>query len=115
MKITYCVAMLLAFAGCGTSGTGGTAPGYGESAAPGLAADMLNPQRPQAKPAYIYVKPPPKGARAGQRLVLYESHTAFGNGVNVGFMDGHVEYVSNQKYFNDLLQQASQDSAGPGL
>ena len=54
MKITYCAAILLALAGCGTSGAGGTAPGYGESAAPGLAADMLNPQRPQAGPPFPY-------------------------------------------------------------
>jgi hypothetical protein len=59
MNIRYrvpigCYAILLALAGCGAGAAGGAVTGYGESAAPGLAADMLNPQRPQAGPPFPY-------------------------------------------------------------
>jgi prepilin-type processing-associated H-X9-DG protein len=66
---------------------------------------MVNPSRPDAKPAYVYVQPAGDGpvANPASTLVLYESHTDFGPGVSVGFADGHVEFVRNRERFDQLL------------
>ena len=76
--------------------------------AAGAANVMKNPARPEMNPAYVYVKPAvvpvPKPA---ETVVVYEAHKDFGAGVNVGFADGHVEYVSDAKRFDQLLGAAA--------
>jgi prepilin-type processing-associated H-X9-DG protein len=75
---------------------------------PNAAQIFTNPARPETAPAYVYVKPDDvQGmANAGEHLVMYEAHKEFGDGVNVGFADGHVEYISNQNRFNELLAKS---------
>jgi prepilin-type processing-associated H-X9-DG protein len=79
---------------------------------PNAAAVFTNPARPEMNPAYVYVKPDvAQGPNAGEQLVIYEAHKDFGDGVNIGFADGHVEFVMNENRFNDLLAKAA---AQPG-
>jgi prepilin-type processing-associated H-X9-DG protein len=67
-----------------------------------------NPARPEMDPAYVYVKPDDvQASDARERLVLYEAHKDFDDGVNVGFADGHVEFIESKDRFNDLLVKAS--------
>jgi prepilin-type processing-associated H-X9-DG protein len=68
---------------------------------------LTNPQRPEVKPAYVYVKPPAKNADP-QTVVLYESHKEFGEGVNVAFYDGHVEWIGKKEQFEQLLAKQAQ-------
>jgi prepilin-type processing-associated H-X9-DG protein len=79
---------------------------------PQLDRIMTNPAHPELKPAYVYIKP--DNQYPGPRIVvIYESHTDFGPGVSVGFADGHVEFISDEKTFNEFLLTA--DAAGGGL
>lgn len=73
---------------------------------------LTNPADPSRKPAYIYLKPIDTSSPAYQQMILYESHEKFGRGVNAGFADGHVEFISNPQRFKDLLLQAVQDNGG---
>ncbi len=74
---------------------------------PGATQTLINPVHPNLKPAYIYIKPADKMAPVNpETMVLYESHQKFGEGVNVGFADGHVEFVSNEKRFNEMKAAA---------
>jgi outer membrane lipoprotein-sorting protein len=55
---------------------------------------------------YIYLKPP-----AGQkrsiipRLVLYDAYEVWQSGVNVGFTNGRVEFISSESDFQKLLKE----------
>src|SRR5439155_10783394 len=57
---------------------------------------LTNSAKPDLKPAYVYLKPQLPLAEPYKVMVVYESHTDFGGGVNVGFADGHVEFVKNK-------------------
>ena len=73
---------------------------------PGSDRIFVNPQHPERKPAYVYVKPAAKIAEVrnpSERVILYEAHDAWGDGINVGFADGHVEFVKDQKQFEQML------------
>ena len=69
---------------------------------------LTNPARPDMKPAYVYLKPQLPVAEPPNTIVVYESHTDFGPGVNVGFADGHVEFVNNKERFDTLIAQVAQ-------
>ncbi len=65
---------------------------------------MKNPSRPEMNPAFVYVKPAVVPVpRPAETVVVYEAHKDFGAGVNVGFADGHVEFVRDAKRFDQLL------------
>jgi prepilin-type processing-associated H-X9-DG protein len=73
---------------------------------------MKNPHHPDLNPAFIYLKPKNiRGGNPGQMMVLYESHKNFGDGINIGFADGHVEYVQSKQRFDELL--AATELEGP--
>jgi prepilin-type processing-associated H-X9-DG protein len=75
-------------------------------------ADILtNPTDPNRHPAYVYVQPKPPIADPAQEMVLYEAHSQFGGGVNVGFADGHIEFISNSQRFKDLMLQSMQENS----
>jgi prepilin-type processing-associated H-X9-DG protein len=68
---------------------------------------LANPNRPGVAPAYVYIKPAQKQPDP-QTVVLYESHKEFGEGVNVGFADGHVEFINRKERFDELLAKQAQ-------
>ena len=80
-------------------------------------AVLVDPRHPQMKPGYVYIKPPnvpdPGIAHPDEWIVIYERFNHFGEGINVGFADGHVEWISDEKQFNQMLQKA-QRPAQPG-
>ncbi|MDB5291703.1 MAG: hypothetical protein JWL69_2944, partial [Phycisphaerales bacterium] len=69
---------------------------------------MTNPSDPARKPGYVYVKPPPLKdlAHADSRVVVYEAFDAWDTGINVGFADGHAEFIQDQAVFVKLLNDA---------
>lgn len=76
-----------------------------------LAKLMVNPHDPDRKPGYVYMKPKTPIAVPAQQMVLYEAHEKFGGGINVGFADGHIEFVKNPQRYKDLLLQSMQEDA----
>ena len=67
---------------------------------------LVNPAHPDRKPAYVYLPPrkPPVPA-AAETLVAYEAHDKWGEGVNVLFYDGLVEFLRDRARFEKLLKQ----------
>lgn len=69
---------------------------------------LTNPAHPEIQPAYVYIKPA-QGFRAGaDTVVIYESHKEFGEGINVGFADGHVEWIGQKQRFDEMLAKQAQ-------
>ncbi len=55
---------------------------------------------------YIYNKPAasvPKLKNTAQTVVLYEKFDRWPGGINVGFADGHVEWIADEAKFKELL------------
>ena len=73
-----------------------------------LQAIFTNPRKPDVKPAYVYIAPAKGNAAPADVVVIYESHKDFGDGVNVGFADGHVEFVEDKKRFDEMLAKTAQ-------
>ena len=78
---------------------------------------LTNPQHPElAATGYIFVPALETNMnqlkRAGQRLAIYEAGD-FGEGVNVAFWDGHVEFVTDHTRFDALLAAAKTPAAAP--
>lgn len=76
---------------------------------------LTNPQRPDLKDAgYVYVPALEQKFDhvngPATRLAIYEAGD-FGQGVNVGFWDGHVEFVRNKAKFEALLATAQPATA----
>jgi hypothetical protein len=74
---------------------------------------LVDPQRPDQRPGYRYVKPAAGTKTPSDRLVLYEAFGQFGDGVSVGFADGHVEWVGDEAHFQQLLKAAQEAQARP--
>jgi prepilin-type processing-associated H-X9-DG protein len=70
---------------------------------------LTNPRHPEVQPAYVYIKPAKGNAAPAETVVIYESHKDFGDGINVGFADGHVEYVGQKQQFEQMLARTAQD------
>jgi prepilin-type processing-associated H-X9-DG protein len=60
---------------------------------------MINPRDPQRMPGYVYIKQPPEKERthSDERVVIYEAHDPGAKQIAVGFADGHVEGVSEDR------------------
>ena len=84
----------------GAPGPGGAGPG-------GKNAVLINPRRPDAEPGFIYCKPAEPILQPAETVVMYESHKDFADGVNVGFADGHVEFVNDKQRFDELLARTT--------
>jgi len=78
-----------------------------------LTAEVLRrPDQPDMKDGYVYVQP--RGKPDHRRLVIYERHDAWpADGVNVGFADGHVEWIMKEARFKKLLEAAVKAGAKP--
>ncbi|TKJ39289.1 MAG: hypothetical protein CEE38_00655 [Planctomycetes bacterium B3_Pla] len=71
----------------------------------GLAADdLMNPRHPEEETGYVYVRPerPPSPSQ----VVLYEKYDSWADGINVGFVDGHVEFVTEESVFKSRLEES---------
>ena len=69
---------------------------------------LTNPRQPDVKPAYVYIKPAEGVKAPAETVVIYESHKDFGDGINVGFADGHVEFVNRREQFDQMLAKTAQ-------
>ncbi len=68
---------------------------------------LTNPRWPDRTPAYIYVKPAVPVTSVidpGKTVALYEAYDEWGDGINVGFLDGHVMFTNDEALFRDLLE-----------
>ncbi len=80
---------------------------------------LINPARPNQKPAYIYVKPilpfnkVSKVDSGSDTLVVYEAHDKWTGRVNVGFADCHVEFITDEARFKELLAEAQAGKKKP--
>jgi prepilin-type processing-associated H-X9-DG protein len=45
-------------------------------------------------------------------VLIYENHTTWDDGINVAFADGHVEWVTTEKDFKQMLDQTKQQNPG---
>jgi len=70
----------------------------------GLTRDTLNnPRQPERENGYIYIKP--STPMSPQQVVLYEAHDSWGDGINVGYADGHVQFIKEESNFKNDLQK----------
>jgi prepilin-type processing-associated H-X9-DG protein len=69
---------------------------------------LTNPRHPEIQPAYVYIKPAQGVKAPAETVVIYESHKEFGDGINVGFADGHVEFVGQKQQFDQMLAKTAQ-------
>lgn len=74
---------------------------------------LSNPLRPGNPSGYVYVRPAAPEKLAPQTIVLYEAHDAWGEGVGVGFADGHIEWIKDKSRFEKQLAQAKAGAAKP--
>lgn len=76
-----------------------------------------NPRDPQRKDGYVYVKPPVdkimQVKRPTERMIIYEAHDQWKDGLAVGFMDGHVEWITDKARFDELLKAAQAPAEAP--
>lgn len=87
---------------------GGQWPESLEQLAPyGIDAQALvNPRQPDSVDGWVYVRPRvPLNKLPPHAVLVHEAFSSWGDGVNVGFADGHVEFVKDQSKFNQLLRQ----------
>ncbi|MDB5171518.1 MAG: hypothetical protein JWN51_291, partial [Phycisphaerales bacterium] len=66
-------------------------------------AVMINPIRPEQTPGYTYRKPAGQGS--ARTIVMHETYTQWpAGGINVGFADGHVEWLRDEAFFKRSLE-----------
>ena len=69
---------------------------------------LTNPLRPDLEVGYVYVRPAVKLSdvkEPANTIVIYEAHEKWGEGINVGFADGHVQRIADQAEFKKLLKK----------
>ena len=74
----------------------------------GLSEDVfVNPRQPGNPDSYVYVKPvdPANCPSPAKTVVIYEAYATWMIGINVGFMDGHVEFIRDEQKFKGLLSK----------
>jgi hypothetical protein len=72
---------------------------------------LANPRG--GKAAYKYIKPPKDVKSPAERIVIYETDVLDANGLDVGYMDGHVEFMSREEFEKQLkAQQGAGDLQG---
>lgn len=67
----------------------------------------VSPTHPEANPPYIYIRAAEKMSaikEPSKVVILHENYTKWAGGVNVGFADGHVEWIDNEAQFKKLLE-----------
>jgi prepilin-type processing-associated H-X9-DG protein len=73
---------------------------------------LISPLQPDREDAYVYIRPAaPLNKVDPQSLILYEAFDTWGEGTNVAFGDGHVEFVGDKAKFDAMLAKARQAAA----
>jgi prepilin-type processing-associated H-X9-DG protein len=62
---------------------------------------LVNPRQPERENGYVYLKP--EGRLSPPTIVLYEAYDVWDWGINVGFVDGHVEFIKGESDFSKRL------------
>jgi outer membrane lipoprotein-sorting protein len=62
---------------------------------------LVNPSRPDRAAGYVYRKP--STTTSPQQVVLYEAYSSWGDGINVGCADGHVEFLKDESALKQRL------------
>ena len=79
-------------------------------------ADIIaNPRAPGKEVGYIYVRPAANLTQLphpDQTIVIYEATDAWGDGICVGFADGHVEVVKDRNDFLKRLNMTPREQGG---
>ena len=74
----------------------------------GVSDQMLtNPRMPDRKPGYVYVqlhKSIDQYKNADRIVIIYENYKEWGDGIAVGFLDGHVSFVTDEQAFKKMLE-----------
>lgn len=66
---------------------------------------LTNPRQPAGR-GYIYVKPTvPFGKTGPDHILLHESIDDAGDGISVGFADGHVEWMTVERFKETMAKQ----------
>jgi len=79
---------------------------------------FTNPRQPARKEGYVYMRPVNnvKDLKdASETPILYEAFDQWGNGIDVGFADFHVEFIRDQAEFNKLLKNNPNVARGAAL
>ena len=77
------------------------------------AKSLVNPRRPEQKLGYVYIRPTgPLGTfkQGLSRIMVYEVYEEWGEGINVGFVDGKGWLMKDEEQFKKLLAQPRQTS-----
>ena len=70
----------------------------------GLVKDtLINPRQPEREIGYVYLKP--STPLSPLQVVLYEKYDSWGDGINVGYADGHVQFIKEESNFKNDLQK----------
>ena len=70
-----------------------------------------DPLRPHQKKPYVYIHLADTLSQVkgpGRSVMIYENHTTWDDGINVEFADSHVEWVTSEKEFKQMLDQTRQ-------
>ncbi len=62
---------------------------------------FINPSQPELENGYVYLKP--KGHLSPTDIILYEAYDVWSIGINVGFADGHIEFIKKEADFTKRL------------
>jgi prepilin-type processing-associated H-X9-DG protein len=62
---------------------------------------LVNPRQPERENGYVYLKP--EGSLSPSDIVLYEAYGSWSDGINVGFADGHIEFIKEELDFGKRL------------
>ena len=62
---------------------------------------LVNPRQPERKNGYVYLKP--EGRLSTSDVILYEAYDGWDGGINVGFADGHIEFIKKESDFSKRL------------
>jgi prepilin-type processing-associated H-X9-DG protein len=79
---------------------------------------FTNPRQPARKEGYVYIRPANNVTglkNASETPILYEAFDEWGEGINVGFADGHVELIRDSSEFNKILKNNPNVARGAEL
>ncbi len=80
----------------------------GDKTNPAYTTLFVNPRLPGRTPGYIYIKVAdtmPAVKDPSRTVVLYEAFDDWKDGIDVGFADGHVEFMADKAEFDKLLKR----------
>ena len=63
---------------------------------------LVNPRQPKRENGYVYLKPEERLSPSDD-IILYEAYDGWGGGINVGFADGHIDFIKEESDFNKRL------------